>query len=227
MWGNGMCGRFVMTLPTDAMAALFDAAPANDLPDSPNFNVCPTMDVHAVHVIEGRRRLVPMRWGFLPSWYKAPNAGPLLINARAETLAEKPAFKTACRTRRCVIPATGFYEWTKDQDGKRLPWYISRADGQPLMFAAVWQDWAAGDLVFRTCAMVTTAANEQMARIHHRMPVILQPSDLSLWLGEAGHGAARLMRAAPENALVWHRVALAVNSNRATGPDLIQPMSLD
>ena len=103
-----MCGRFALTLPHDAMAQLFDAVPSNALPDIPNYNICPTNLVHAVHTLEGQRRLVAMRWGFLPHWYKAENGGPLLINARAETIAEKPAFKAACRERRCLIPATGF-----------------------------------------------------------------------------------------------------------------------
>ena len=103
-----MCGRLAITLPTDAMAQLFAASPANDLPDVPNYNVCPTNMLHVVRQGESGRRLTPMRWGFLPHWYKAENAGPLLINARAETLAEKPAFRAACRTRRCVlIAATG------------------------------------------------------------------------------------------------------------------------
>ena len=116
-----MCGRFAMTLPSDAMAQLFSAAPANDLPDVPNFNVCPTNQVHVVATGDTGRRLVSMRWGFLPHWYKSPTDGPLLINARSETLAEKPAFRAACRERRCLIPVTGFYEWTKDPDGNRLP----------------------------------------------------------------------------------------------------------
>jgi len=120
-----MCGRFAITLPSDAMAQLFDAAPGNDLPEVPNFNVCPTNGVHVVISGETGRRLTQMRWGFLPHWYKTPSDGPLLINARSETLAEKPAFRAACRERRCLIPATGFYEWTKDAEGKRLPWYIT------------------------------------------------------------------------------------------------------
>ena len=126
-----MCGRFAITLPNDAMAQLFDARPANDLPDVPNYNVCPTTQIAVARSDETGRRLEPMRWGFLPHWYKTPTDGPLLINARAETVAEKPAFRAACRERRCLIAATGFYEWTKDAEGKRLPWFISRADGAP------------------------------------------------------------------------------------------------
>ena len=102
-----MCGRFAITLPPEAMVQLFQAIPSNDLPDTPNFNVCPTNQIHVVLSDEGGRRLVSMRWGFLPHWYKTPTDGPLLINARAETIAEKPAFRAACRERGCLIPATG------------------------------------------------------------------------------------------------------------------------
>ncbi len=219
-----MCGRFAITLPDDAMAALFDAAPSNDLPDIPNFNVCPTTQVHTVTAADGGRRLRPMRWGFLPHWYKAPNDGPLLINARSETLAEKPAFRAACRERRCLIPATGFYEWTKDGEGNRLPWWIYPSAGDVLAFAGVWQVWDKGEEPLTTCAIVTTGANASMSRIHHRMPVILKREDWALWLGETGKGAATLMTAAPEDALTFHRVDPAVNSNRARGEELIAPI---
>ena len=221
-----MCGRFAVTLPPDAMAQLFQASPANDLPDVPNFNVCPTRPVHVIRSGETGRALVSMRWGFIPKWYKKPADGPLLINARAETIAEKPAFKSACRERRCIMPATGFYEWTKDTDGSKLPWYFTRNDAAPLAFAAIWQDWMdpADQSVQSTCAIVTTGANGPMSQIHKRMPVILDPEDRGMWLGEQGHGAATLMRAAPDDALGFHRVATAVNSNRAHGPELIEPI---
>ena len=219
-----MCGRFAVTLPSDAMAQLFAARPANDLPDVPNFNICPTNSVHVVTSEEGDRALQSFRWGFLPHWYKTPSDGPLLINARSETIAKKPAFKTAARARRCLIPATGFYEWTKDPDGNRLPWYISPQEGEVLAFAGVWQSWDKDDAPIKTCAIVTTSANTTMSAIHHRMPVILSDKDWPLWLGEAGHGAATLMRAAPEDALQFWRVDKAVNSNRARGAALIDPL---
>ena len=172
-----MCGRFAITLPDDAMAALFDAVPGNDLPRIPNYNVCPTNQVHTVTSDDGHRRLRPMRWGFIPHWYKTLSDGPLLINARAETIAEKPAFRAACRERRCLIPASGFYEWTKDEDGKRLPWYIHPAEGEMLAFAGVWQAWDKGEEPLTTCAIVTTDANKAMSKIHHRMPVVLARND--------------------------------------------------
>jgi putative SOS response-associated peptidase YedK len=206
------------------MAQMFDAVPANDLPPSPRYNVCPTQAVAAVVSQEGRRRLGPMRWGFIPRWYKSPSDGPLLFNARSETIADKPAFREAARARRCLIPATGFYEWTKDGDA-RLPWFITRADGEAMVFAGVWQVWERPDadrLV--TCAIVTTAATGAMAQLHDRVPVVLEPGDWPLWLGEAGHGAAALMKPLPEGALAFHRVSPAVNSNRAQGPELIEPL---
>lgn len=219
-----MCGRLAITLPNDAMARLFAAQPSNTLPEGPNFNVCPTTDVHVVSSDQGVRRLGAMRWGFIPSWYDKPNGGPLLINARAETIADKPAFREAVRARRCVMVASGFYEWTKDGEGNRLPWYITRRDGAPLALASIWQDWDKGAGPVRTCACVTTGANAAMSAVHHRMPVILETDQVALWLGEQGKGAARLMRAAGEDTLRWHRVDRAVNSNRAVGPALIEPL---
>ena len=218
-----MCGRMAITLPHDAMAQIFEAQPSNELPEVPNYNVCPTVQVHTVTAHEGARRLRPMRWGFIPHWYKAANGGPLLINARAETVAEKPAFKQAVRERRCLIPASGFYEWTVDEEGHKLPWFIQRADGAPLAFAGLWQDWERDGEGFTTCAVVTTAAEGAMRDIHSRMPVILEAGDWPLWLGEAGHGAAVLMRANPDP-LAFHRVDPKVNSNRAHGPELIEPI---
>lgn len=221
-----MCGRFAITLPNDAMARAFAATPANDLPPVPRFNICPTQPVAAVISREGARHMGPMRWGFLPRWYKSETDGPLLINARAETIAEKPAFREAARMRRCLIPASGFYEWTKDDAGNRLPWYIAPRTGDMLVFAGVWQVWEREETRHVSCAIVTCAANSAMAQVHHRMPVILPPEDWALWLGEAGLGAARLMRATPEDGLVWHRVDRRVNSNAAEGAALIEPLPL-
>lgn len=218
-----MCGRFVLTHPNEALARLFEAAPANDLPETPRFNICPTQPVAAVLSEAGQRRLVPLRWGFVPHWYRKPGDGPLLINARAESLAEKPAFREAARARRCLIPASGFYEWTVAGDA-RLPWFIHAADGAPLAMAGVWQAWERDGSRLVTCAVVTCTANAPLSALHHRMPVMLVPEDWPLWLGEAGHGAARLMRPAPDDLLTFHRVDPAVNSNRASGPALIEPV---
>lgn len=221
-----MCGRFAITLPTDAMAQLFAAQPANALPPVPNFNVCPTNAVHVVKSGETGRKLVPMRWGFLPHWYKSETSGPLLINARAETIAEKPAFRAAVRERRCLVIATGFYEWTKTPSGERLPWYIRRQDGAPIAFAGIWQTWGRED-PHPTCAIVTTMANNPLSVIHKRMPLILAQDNWPLWLGEQGKGAATLMQPGAEDVLTFHRVSREVNSNLAGGPDLIEPIESD
>ncbi len=218
-----MCGRFATTLPPDAMAQLFTAQPANNLPDVPNYNVCPTVKVHVVISGESGRRLVAMRWGFLPHWYKSPTAGPLLINARAETIAEKPAFRAAARDRRCLIIATGFYEWTKSQSGERLPWYIHRRDAASIAFGGIWQNWGKEDAK-PTCAIVTTKANQTLSAIHHRMPLIVEPDAWPLWLGEVGKGAATLMQPGAKQVLAYQRVDRAVNSNRASGAHLIEPI---
>ena len=216
-----MCGRFTITHPNEALAALFDAVTGNDLPESPRFNICPTTQVAAITSDCGHRRMQAMRWGFIPSWYKTPGDGPLIINARSDTVAVKPAFREAVRARRCILPASGFYEWTGGPAKTRLPYYITRSDGAPMAFAGLWQRW--GDLV--TCAVVSTGAGPGMAGIHDREPVILDPTDWPLWLGEAGHGAAALMQATPPGTLRMHRVDAAVNSNRASGAQLILPLT--
>lgn len=219
-----MCGRFAITLPDDAMAQMFAAVPANNLPPVPRYNVCPTQQVAVAVSVEGQRRYGPMRWGFVPRWYRHLADGPLLFNARGETIAAKPAFADAARKRRCLIPATGFYEWTRDGEA-RLPWLITRTDAAPMVFAGLWQSWQGpeGDRI-ATCAIVTTAASGEMARLHDRVPVILAPLDWALWLGETGPGAARLMAPAAEGVLAFRRVGTAVNSNRAEGPELIEPV---
>jgi len=206
------------------MARLFEATPANDLPDVPNYNVCPTTNVPVVTSESGQRQYRSMRWGFIPHWYKKANGGPLLINARSETIAEKPAFRAACRERRCLVVATGFYEWHRSDGQQPLPWWVTPADGGPLVMAGIWQRWEQNETSLSTVAIVTADANEDMAPIHHRLPVILPAESWALWLGEAGKGAAVLMKNAPNGALHFQRVGTAVNSNRATGPELIEPI---
>lgn len=222
-----MCGRMAITLPHDAMAQLFLAQPANDLPEVPNFNVCPTQTIAVCTSEEERRLYRPMRWGLVPTWYKTPNDGPLLINARSETVAEKPAFRSAVRERRCLVPASGFYEWDRTDPKKPLPWYVTRTDGSPMVFAAIWQDWGHGEERRSTCAILTCAANAQMAKVHDRLPVILEPEDWALWLGEEGKGAARLMAPIEDGALSMVRVGTEINSSRAKGDSLIRPVPLN
>jgi putative SOS response-associated peptidase YedK len=220
-----MCGRFTITHPNEALAALFDALAGNDLPPVPRFNICPTQPVAAVVSTDGQRRMRSMRWGFLPAWYKTPTDGPLIINARSDTIATRPAFRAAVRERRCLIPASGFFEWTEGAAKARLPWYITRADGDPMAFAGIWQDWERDGQAMTTCAIVSTEAGPDMARLHHREPVTVARADWPLWLGEAGTGAALLMRPQAQGFFRMHRVDPRVNSNRAEGEGLIAPVA--
>jgi len=215
-----MCGRLAISLPKEAMTELFQATPANDLPQTPNYNVCPTDNIHTVTSDQGTRHLRAMRWGFVPSWYATLSGGPLLINARSETITEKPAFRDACRSRRCLIPADGFYEWARNAGEKPIPYRVLKSDEQPMAMAGIWQNCEIDGSIIATCAIVTTGANKTMGKIHHRLPVIIGPEDWPLWLGEAGKGAANLMQPVAEYVLDLQRVSTAVNSSRASGPKL-------
>ncbi len=189
-----MCGRFSRTDTPEDLAELFEAELVDEV--APEEDVRPTTDVAVIISVDGRR-LHAMRWGLLPDWYATPEAGPLLINARAETIAEKPAFRTACRERRCLIPADGFYEWqTVGRRGKRPHW-LSPSDGGGVAFAGIWQDWPGPAGPVSTCAIVTCAAPPELAAIHARLPVAIRAGEHALWLGEVGHGAARLMAPPP------------------------------
>ena len=167
-----------------------------------------------------------MRWGFIPDWYKSINDGPLLINARSETIAQKPAFKEASRYRRCLIPSDGFYEWHRVKGQKPIPYRVTRSDGELLVMAGVWQDWKLNGQIITSCAILTTNANCTMAKIHHRLPVILNSDDWSLWLGELGKGAARLMKPVSDATLELVRVSDEVNSNKGSGVELWKPQSV-
>ena len=222
---ESMCGRYALYDRTWAeIAELFHALPFGGLLTLPNYNICPTNEVASVIGDGNERKIVPMRWGFIPKWYKAPNGGPLLINARAETIADKPAFRDACRNRRCLIPASGFFEWTKSESGQRIPWYIFPSDRKLFAFAGIWQEWNSGAERHVTCAIVTTSANRTLSNLHHRMPVTVLPENYALWLGEEGKGAARLMRPANDEFFEFCEVGREVNSNRSQGPELIEPI---
>jgi putative SOS response-associated peptidase YedK len=195
-----MCGRYMITSTFEAMAELFEATLTDLGPDEPRPNVSPTEPVPVVVSHDGDRSVVAMRWGFLPRWYRTPNDRPLLINARAESIAGKPAFRDAVRERRCLVPADGFYEW-RDEVGGKIPFVVRPRGGGILALAGLWQDWGPRSDRISTCAIVTCPANAALAPIHERMPVVIAPEDFGLWLGEARAGAARLMLPAPEDLL--------------------------
>ena len=151
----------------------------------PRYNIAPTQDIAAIREDAGQgRELAAFRWGLIPFWAKDQSIGNRMINARAETVAEKPAFRAAYRRRRCLVLADGFYEWHKEGDGK-TPYFVSLASGEPFAFAGLWENWQSkeGDESIQSATLLTAAANDFMASLHHRMPVILAPDTADRWLG--------------------------------------------
>ncbi|MDA0706282.1 MAG: SOS response-associated peptidase [Proteobacteria bacterium] len=177
-----MCGRFAFYSPSEATAALFGVATSTAV--VPHYNIAPSQYIAAIrNASDAGRELVMLRWGLLPFWAKDPGIGNRMINARMETVAEKPSFRAAYRQRRCLVLADGFYEWKQD-DGGKTPYFVSLANGTPFAFAALWENWQArdSDENVQSTALITTAANDFMAAVHHRMPIILQPDTADRWL---------------------------------------------
>lgn len=223
-----MCGRYVITSAPEALRRLFAYGEQPNFP--PRHNVAPTQPVPVVIVENGVRQFKLMRWGFLPSWVKDPRKFALVINARSETILEKPSFRNAVRRRRCLLPADGYYEWQASSTRKR-PFYIRRRDGQPVGFAGVAETWTGpnGEEV-DTVAIVTAAAPAEMALLHDRVPVTIEPRDFDLWLdGDAVSAelAMAMMVAPPPGTFVWHEVSTAVNRVANDSPDLILPFSAE
>jgi putative SOS response-associated peptidase YedK len=205
-----MCGRFTRRYTWREIQNLYGLlGAARNL--QPHYNIAPTDTVDAVISGDGASQLVPMRWGLVPAWWqKALKDLPATFNARAETVAEKPMFRDAFRRRRCIVPASGYYEWRKTQHG-RQPYYISAADGGVLSFAGLWDRWIDphNGEPLTSCTIIVTAANAFMRSIHDRMPVLLEPADVSAWLG--GAAGAGLLRPAAEDRLHMWPVSRRVN----------------
>jgi putative SOS response-associated peptidase YedK len=215
-----MCGRFTLTSTPEALAERFglDAPPAL----APRFNIAPGQDVLAVRARDGGRRVELLRWGLVPPW-SSPGQGPPLINARSETAAERPAFRDAFRTRRCIVPASGFYEWA-DRGDFRQPYWIAPGDGALLGIAGLWERWTAPDGArLESCALLTTVANERIADLHDRMPAILAPEHYTAWLDPALGVAdlAALLSPLPPEALAVRPVGTRVNRIENDDPALL------
>jgi putative SOS response-associated peptidase YedK len=220
-----MCGRYTVTSAPEAIRALFRYAEQPNFP--PRYNVAPTQPIPIVRLVDGQRHFALVRWGLLPSWVKDPKGFTLLINARGESAAEKPAFRAAMKRRRCLIPADGFYEWQKAGERKRL-FYVRAKSGKPLAFAGLWETWTGPNgEELETGTIVTTAANKTLAPIHDRMPVIVPPDGFDLWLDTANidaKTAAALIAPAPENLLEAFEISTAVNRVANDNPKLIEPV---
>jgi putative SOS response-associated peptidase YedK len=220
-----MCGRFnLRTNPRDFADFFAAQAPPAAEQLLMGFNIAPTQDVLAVRADSGSREAVPLRWGLIPSWADDPKIGNRMINARSETAPDKPAFRTPFKRKRCLIPASGFYEWQKRDDGKQ-PYHIHPQQGGLMAFAGLWDRWqpADGDAI-ESCTILTTSANRTLSELHDRMPVILAPQDYGDWLEAAADVAAlqRLLRSATEDFLDFEPVSKLVNNVRNTGPECLE-----
>jgi len=222
-----MCGRFTLTAPADVLQQFF---PLFDLPDvEPRYNIAPTQMVITLrHLPQAARpEFERLRWGLVPPWADDIKIGYRMINARSETAADKPAFRSAFRQRRCLILADGFYEWQKN-DGRKQPWYIHRADGKPFAFAGLWERWDKGEQPLQSCTILTTDSNELMRPLHERMPVILEAADYDSWLDPARHEGADLqglLRPYPGQDLAAYPVGTHVNNARFDDNSCLVPLA--
>jgi putative SOS response-associated peptidase YedK len=219
-----MCGRYELHTHPAALALAFGLAHPPTL--TARYNIAPMQTVPIVrHNAAGERELVQVRWGFVPRWSKDPSIGARMINARAETVAERPAFRNAFLRHRCLVPADGFYEWRRTAHGKQ-PMRIARADGQPFGMAGLYERWLSPEgEVLDTCAILTTEANARLHGIHDRMPVIVAPTDYTRWLDPANPEVADLFAPAPDDAMVAHAVSPRVNAVRNDDAALIEPLA--
>ena len=218
-----MCGRYCITTAPEAIRALFRYPERPNFP--PRYNVAPTQPVPVMRIVEGGRHFALMRWGLIPAWVKDPKGFALLINARGETLYDKPAFKNAIRRRRCLLPADGFYEW-KVEGGRRRAFHARRPGGGPLAFAGLWETWIGPNgEEMDTAAIVTTQSNKEMGAVHHRAPVIVPPEQFNLWLSSEADTrfAAELIKPAPDGSMEVYEVSPAVNKAVNDTPDLVEP----
>jgi len=223
-----VCGRYALYTDPETLMTLFELSEVpRDL--VPRYNVAPSEAVPAVRAAAGGgREWVRLRWGLVPSWARAATGGHKvgykMINARAETAARRPAFRTPLARRRCLLPADGFYEWHRTGSGPATPYFIHRRDGRPMAFGGIWERWRGEGETIESCAILTTAANAAVAAIHDRMPVLVEPRDFARWLDPAvADVPAALLAPAPEADLALHPVGPAVNRPGNDAPDLVRP----
>lgn len=221
-----MCGRYTLISNPDAIRALFRYADQPNFP--PRYNLAPTQPIAVMRLFEGRRELALLRWGLIPGWVKDPRTFALLFNARGESVLDKPAFRSAMRYRRCLIPFDGFYEW-RQKGARKQPHYIRARDGRPMAFAGLWESWIGPNgEEMETAVIVTTAANRELAPLHARMPVIVAPEAFDLWLDHKNvdaETAAALIAPAREGMLEVYPVSDAVNKAANDSAALIEPVA--
>lgn len=223
-----MCGRFTREFTWREVHDFLDLRLPAQLEIAPSWNVAPTQVSPVARLApegerRGERELVPMRWGLVPFWAHDPSIGSRLINARAEGIESKPAFRAAFRGRRCVVPVSGFYEWKQGERGAKQPYYITSAAGGMLALAGLWERWDRGDAPLETFTIITTAPNAMMSELHDRMPAVLNPPELGGWLDPETpvEDALAMLRPAPDGSLDCREVSTRVNSPKNDGRELI------
>jgi putative SOS response-associated peptidase YedK len=209
-----MCGLYSFKASAEEVRRLFGYLEDPDFPPRPY--VAPLSPIAIVRNENAARHFQLVRWGFIPSWMKEPKPGKPIINARSETLLEKPSFKNAIRRRRCLIPADGYYEWVGDVPGKKIPHYIHRPDNGPFAFAGIWEHWmGANGSEIETAAIITSEPNSVIAKIYDRMPVVIQPENYSQWLdvqNVEGEEAVQLLHPAPDDYFVYEPTTIERNA---------------
>lgn len=224
-----MCGRFALKTPIKNVAKEFGIEEMP--PVEARYNIAPTQVILSVLQITDERQVKHLKWGLVPSWAKDASMGARLINARSETVAEKPAFREAFQKRRCLIPADGFYEWQRLDSGRKQPFFFRMSDERPFGFAGLWERWQGeeGQLI-ESCTILTTTANEVLRPVHDRMPVILHHSDYDLWLDEDMRKRdllKELLQPYPASEMISHPVSTSINSPRSQGAGLIERMTVN
>ena len=222
-----MCGRFVQYSDPEIYASRYELDTWCDA--QPRYNIAPTQQIRAIRPNrDGKRELVHLRWGLVPHWSKGPDSRYSMINARAETVASKPAYRNAFKARRCLIPAEGFYEWRTTPSGKQ-PYLIRRRDREPFVMAGLWEHWGDSERgVIESCTIIVMEANTLIAPIHDRMPVIVEGQDLAIWLDpdiQDSERVSTLLQPAPETDWTLHPVSREVNSPRNDDAKLLDEVS--
>lgn len=219
-----MCGRYTLTKPKKSIESHFRA----QLPKGEHrqrYNIAPTQSLPVIVSHHDERKIEAMRWGLVPSWTKDLKTQSPLINARAETIQEKPSFKNSFKTKRCLVPADGFYEWVK-KDHSKVPYWIHLAGEGLFAFAGIWTEWGKGDARLRSFAILTTEANSVLQCLHHRMPVILALDTYDPWLDASAtqEELTAFLKPYPSGLMAYHEVSLKVNSPRNDGPECLAPV---
>lgn len=225
-----MCGRFSNNASPDWYQREFKIGKLNPAVFQPRYNIAPAQMIDVVREDEAERVVSQLKWGLVPAWAKEAEIGHRMINARAETITEKPSFREAFKKRRCIVPATGFYEWKKKGAGAKQPFYFYLRDKEPFGFAGLWEEWVdkqTGELL-ETCTIITTEANEVLKPVHDRMPVIVKPEDYDLWLDPQEtktDAVEKLLAPFRADKMTSHPVSTNVNYPDADSPDLIKPIN--